>query len=248
MSNQVHNEGVSSMVSLSVINIHTLLQDDEGDLRTVDPRNPLTVFRKGILARSNSPPPEPIPSHTLPLGYTPSEELISRGATPAFCERWQATFDEDNGIIIRVNDCSGIAYETLIQEYGYWEVWVGRRIKLYGDECGSEFVDELLDVIFTEDDDGRWITYKDPGGYFVTRPKEGPNIPEGAEVVEIADEYDPWSDGEEDREPSVGSDSDTPWCEAESTSNPATSDCESTWWSDDSENEAEPEEDEIEEA
>lgn len=136
------------------------------------------------------------------------------------------------------------AYETLIGETS-WTIWVGRRIKLCDDDPdGSQFVEDLLDTIFTEDD-GLWITYMEPGGFWVTRPKEGPELTEIREVVEVADEYDVWSGEEDDCEPSVASSDD--WnreCEAESTSNEA-SDCESTWWSDDSENEAESEEDEV---
>lgn len=106
-------------------------------------------------------------------------------------------------------------------------------------------MEDLLDMIFTEDGDGFWITYK-MGGFWVTRPEEGPEIPEMAEVVEVADDYDAWSEEEDDGETSVGSYvGETSQPEAESTSNSATSDCESAWWSDDSENEAGPEEDEA---
>jgi hypothetical protein len=80
--------------------------------------------------------------------------------------------------------------------------------------------------------------------YWVTRPKEGLRIVETMEIADVVDEYDVWDGEEDDRESSVGcadesSESDP---ESESTSDPATSDCESTWWSDDSENEVEPEE------
>lgn len=59
---------------------------------------------------------------------------------------------------------------------------------------------------------------------------------------------DSWTSEEEGSpESSVGGYvGETSECEAESTSNSQTSDCESTWWSDDSESEAGPEEDEIE--
>jgi len=113
-------------------------------------------------------------------------------------------------------------------------------------------MEDLLDLIFTEDDDGRWITYQKRGGFWVTRPKEGSEIPgmaedvEDAEVAEVADEYDVWSEEGGDRESSIGSYAgEASQTEAEPTPSPATSDCESTWWSDDSENEAEAEEDEV---
>lgn len=51
-------------------------------------------------------------------------------------------------------------------------------------------MEELLGTVFTEDGDGRWITYMEPGGFWVTHPKDGRNIPGGAEVAEVVDGYD----------------------------------------------------------
>ena len=139
------------------------------------------------------------------------------------------------------------AYKTFIGERGHWSIWVGRRIKLREyDPDGSLFMGDLLDMIFTQDDNGYWITHTEPGGFCVTRPEEGIIIPGEAEVVEIPE--DSWTSEEEGSpESSVGGYvGETSECEAESTSNPQTSDCESTWWSDDSESGAGPEEDEIE--
>jgi hypothetical protein len=176
------------------------------------------------------------------------DELISRGATPAFCQTWEARFEEENGIIVLANSRLREVYETLIGEHGHWSIWVGRRIKLHEDDPdGSLFMQDLLDMIFTEDDDQLWVTYEEPGpgGFWVTRPTEGVTAVEGV-AERIMDEYDVWSE-EEDQEFPVGSyDGEASQSEAESTSNPPTSDCESTWWSDDSENETEPGEDEIE--
>lgn len=173
--------------------------------------------------------------------------MISRGATLAFCETWEATFDEENGIIVLANSRLREAYDAFIGEHGHWSIWVGRRIKLSEhDPDGSLFMDDLLDMIFTQDDGGHWITYTKPGGFWVTRPEEGLIIPGDAEVVEVPEDL--WTSEEEgDPESSVGSYvGETSQSEAESTSNPQTSDCESTWWSDDSESEAGPEEEEIE--
>jgi len=173
--------------------------------------------------------------------------LISRGATLAFCEAWEAKFDEEDGIIVLANSRLREAYENFIGEHGHWSIWVGRRIKLSEDDPdGSLFMEDLLDMIFTRDDNGHWITYTKPGGFCVTRPEEGMIIPGEAEVVEIPEGL--WTSEEEGSpESSVGSYvGETSQSEAESTSNPQTSDCESTWWSDDSESEAGPEEDEIE--
>lgn len=200
------------------------------------------MFRKGILApRGDSPPPEAIPSYLRPTNYNYNprvfDELISRGATLAFCQTWNASFEKDRGIVVR-------ASRNFIWAWGFqededcWEIWIGRRIKLGEDDPeGILFMGDLLDLIFTEDDDGLWITYKDRICW-VTRPKEGPEITRMEEVFEAVDEYR-WSSQESeesDLEPSGDESSD--FLEAESTSNPATSDCESTWWSDDSESEA----------
>ena len=80
-------------------------------------------------------------------------------------------------------------------------------------------MEDLLDMIFTEDNDGFWITYMQPEGFWVTRPGEGSDAPGEAEVVKVVDEY-----------------------ETESTSDPPASDCESTSSPDCLGNEAEPEE------
>jgi len=204
-------------------------------------------LREGILTRSDSPLPEATPSDSRPSWYNgfPQEfdELISRGATPAFCEIWRARFNEDSGIVVQPSDDFKGAYGALIEDLDFpWSIWIGRHIKLDDDDLdGSLFMESLLDIIFYEDDDGLWITYKDHKDSWVTRPSEGPEIEGTVEVLEVADEYEVWSEEEEeeeeedDHEPSHPTFSDNESPEAESTS----SGCESTWWSDDSENEME---------
>lgn len=170
------------------------------------------------------------------------EELVSRGATLVFCETWYAIFEEDRGIVVQANDRLKEIYGSFLGEWDSWSICIGRRIKLGDDDPeGILYMEDLLDLIFTEDDDELWITYKEKEchSHWVTRPKGGPKITEVAEVAEVEDEYDVWS-GEGDGESSVGSYvGESSSSEDKSTSDPATSDCESTWWSDDSENEAE---------
>jgi len=171
------------------------------------------------------------------------EELVERGTTLAFCETWHAIFKEDSGIVVQANDRLKEIYGSFVKEGDSWSVWIGRSIKLgHDDPEGRQFMEDLLDLVFTEDDRGLWITYKERGNptHWVTRPKEGPRITDIAKVIEVADEYDVWSGEDEDGESSVGSYVDeSEQSEAESTSNPETSDCESSWWSDHSENESE---------
>lgn len=216
---------------------------DEWKWEAVDPRNPLTVFTKGLIVeRGDSPPPADIPANLRPLAYIQDphmfNELIARGATLAFCETWEATFDDKRGIIVRANAHLRWTYETIIEEGGSWTIWIGRRIELCSDDLdGSLFMEEILDLIFTEDHEGLWITYKEDqeGTSWVTRPKEGSAI-DGLEIVEFTNEYEILSGEEDDRE-SIGSyASDTSESEARSTSNPDSSEPGSTWWSDDSEN------------
>ena len=215
------------------------------------------MFRKRILVpRSDSPPPTAIPKTFLPLRYNHDpkqfDELISRGATLAFCETWDATFGNVRGIVVHANDNLKETYGSFVDDCERWMIWIGRRIKLEDDDdYGSLFMEELLDLIFTEDDDGMWITYREKSEtptYWVTRPKEGLRIVETMEIADAADEYDVWDGEEDDRDSSVGyaheSSEDDP--ASESASDPAISDCESTWWSDDSENEVGPEEGEGE--
>lgn len=117
-------------------------------------------------------------------------ELIARGATLAFCETWKATFDDYRGIIIRANDRLREAYETLIGESGSWTIWIGRRIEFCSDDLdGSLFMEDLLDLIFTEDHEGLWITYREEGTSWVTGPEEGSAI-YGLEIVEVTNGYD----------------------------------------------------------
>ena len=204
------------------------------------------MFKEGILVpRGSSPPPKAIPDYLCPSEYSrdPQEfdELISRGATLAFCQAWKASFEKDRGIVVQADNSFLWAW-GFREEWDSWEIWIGRRIKLgKHDTEGNEFMGDLMDLISTEDDDGLWITYKereDPPRW-LTLPKEGPEITKMVEPVEVVDEYEWWSSGEEDDPElsSVGSFTDDGT--ARSTSNPATSDCESTWWPDDSENEAE---------
>jgi len=171
------------------------------------------------------------------------EELVSRGATLVFCETWYAIFEEDRGIVVQANDRLKEIYGSFLGEWDSWLICIGRRIKLGDDDPeGILYMEDLLDLIFTEDDDELWITYKESEyqSHWVTRPKGGLRITGVEEVAEVADEYDVWSGEDDDGESSVGSYAgETSASEAQSTSNPATSDCESTWWSDDSENKAE---------
>ena len=215
----------------------------------VDPTNPLTVLRRGILTRCDSPPPEAVPDHLRSSWYDdfPQEfdELVSRGATRAFCETWRARFNEDCGIVVRPSDDLRDCYEDLSEELGFpwyphWSIWIGRRIKLEDwDLNGRRFMEDLLDIIFCDDDDGLWITYKDHQDSWVTRPKEGPEIEGMVEVLEIADEYEVLSGEEDDYESSIQSYGEGEGPEAEASS--VSSGGESTWWSDDSENETEAE-------
>jgi len=143
--------------------------------------------------RSDSPPPEVIPDYLRPLQYSHSpqvfDELISRGVTLAFCETWNPTFDEDSGIVVQASSRLKEAHETLIGEHDSWSIWIGRRIKLCDDDPdGSLFMEDLLDLIFSEDDYGIWITYKEDEDQWVTRPEEGPEITKMVEVVEVVDE------------------------------------------------------------
>ena len=171
------------------------------------------------------------------------EELISRGATLAFCETWSVTFEEDCGIVVQANDRLKEIYGSFLREGDSWSICIGRRIKLFADDSeGDLFMEDLLDLIFTEDDDKFWITYKEYEfqTHWITRPKGGLTIEGMGQVAEVGDEYETWSGEDDDGESSVGSYAgETSQSEAESTSDPATSDCESTWWSDDSENEPE---------
>lgn len=209
--------------------------ESDGDDEVVDPTDPQTVLRKGLLvSRNDSPPPGAIPDYLRPI-----DELVSRGATLIFCNVWSATLREDRVIVVQADDDLKEIYGSFIGEEDSWSIWIGRRIKLgEGDIDGRHFMEDLLDLIFTEDDDGSWITYKegeDPA-HWVTRPKGGPKVAETAEVIRVADEYDVWS-GEDDEEPPVeGHADETSESEAESASGSAISDRESTWRSDDSGN------------
>jgi len=51
-------------------------------------------------------------------------------------------------------------------------------------------MEELLGMVFIEDGDGYWITYMEPGGFWVMHPKDGRNIPGRADVAGVADGYD----------------------------------------------------------
>lgn len=167
------------------------------------------------------------------------EELVERGATLAFCETWYASFEEDRGIVVQANDRLREIYGSFIEEGDSWSIWIGRWIKLGDDDPeGRLFMEDLLDLIFTEDDSEMWVTYKEPENptHWVTRPLEGPGVMGMVEVADVADEYDVWSGEDEDRESSVGNDAgDSAPSDAEFTSNPATLDRESYRWSDDSE-------------
>lgn len=208
------------------------------------------MFATGILLPGgDTPPPETIPDYLRPFRHRHNprefEELVERGATLAFCETWQATFGGDHGIVVQANDRLKEIYDNLIEEGDSWSIWIGRRIKLGDDDPdGRLFMEDLLDLIFTEDDKGLWITFKEGENptHWVTRPKGGPGITGIVEAVKVVDEYDVWSgEDDNDEESSVGghTDESAPSGAESTTSHPATSDCESTRWSDDSENDGE---------
>ena len=184
------------------------------------------------------------------------DELILRGATLAFCQAWKASFDQERGIVVRADHDYFVQLDFDFvwawgsEEEDDWEIWIGRRIKLGDDDPeGIKFMRDLLELALAEDRDELWITYKacEYPTRWVTRPREGPEIKEILEVLEVVDEYEWSSEEEDDQEPYVwSSDSESPPTEAKSTTDPATSECESTWWSDDSGDGAKPAEAESE--
>lgn len=61
-------------------------------------------------------------------------------------------------------------------------------------------MEDLLDIIFTEDDGRFWITYMESEGLWVTRPMDWQHTIGREELVKVVDEYDVWSEEEEEEE------------------------------------------------
>ena len=101
--------------------------------------------------------------------------LLSRGATPLMCDRYNLEFTNENGIVAWADPELYEVYAGSAMQIGdFWKIYLGRRIDLdEKDEDGSEFMHDLLEEILlfpVTSEDKEWETAEEQPGIWATRP------------------------------------------------------------------------------